>query len=417
MAIAEVPGYGTITQSNAKDIYVAWRKGEVELTVSQQKRVESLIPPEERDQIEYDTGNVGAKQEGADKIDAKGAESHGGQGGNIAATTVGNIACVLGATAVATALASATGFGAIAGALAVMVISAGTIVMAKLFDNGYDDRTKALDNGDESIATLDGTSSALMDDMDTMNGDMEDYQALSEEYTLNLNTNTSMMADLQVQLADAQAAGDTAGVENIKAQMKSLEETDFSGEEEGLQEVRDKLDEYSSNGAFAEGVSGSGQTVSNFLKEGYAIGPFAIVNAAILSIAAALSGLAVAKAIPKLAPFFPDTAPALASQIMFGICAGVFATAGGMFTKKATKEFECGAKGSDMQGHVNTLNDMRQQQADYIGTTSDSFGETDQESEESQAEAQEAAGQAVSDNTGNGSGPKKTEEEKDPQPA
>ena len=89
------------------------------------------------------------------------------------------------------------------------------------------------------IATLDGTSSALMDDMDTMNGDMEDYQALSEEYTLNLNTNTSMIADLQVQLADAQVAGDTAGVESIKAQMQSLKETDFSGEKESMEEVEE----------------------------------------------------------------------------------------------------------------------------------------------------------------------------------
>ena len=426
MAIAEVPGYGTITQSNAKDIYVAWRKGEVELTVSQQKRVESLVPPEERDQIEYETGNQGAKKEGADKIDTKGADAHNDkQAANATVTSLGGAifaaaACVLGK--LAANLSKEDGWIAFAYGLAASICGVGAVICANKFDNAYKDRTAASDAKDETNATLDGTSSALMDDMDTMNGDMEDYQALSEEYTCNVNTNTSMMADLQVQLADAQAAGDTAGVESIKAQMKSLEETDFSGEEEGLQEVKDKLEEYSSNNAFAEGVAGSGQTVSDFLKPGTALGAVATVNALLLGIATAFMGISVgmsALGSAKSASHFDflGCAQGVIGAVLFGVAAGLLGTAGGIMGNKASKEFECGTNGDEMQEHVNTLNDMRQQQADYIGTTSDSFGETDQESEDSQEEAQDAAGKAVKDNTGNGSGPKKTEEEKDPQPA
>ena len=46
MAIA-VDGYGNITQSNAKEIYTAWKRGEVDLDKTQQKKCESFLSPEE----------------------------------------------------------------------------------------------------------------------------------------------------------------------------------------------------------------------------------------------------------------------------------------------------------------------------------------------------------------------------------
>ena len=54
MAIS-VEGYGNITQGNAKEIYVAWKRGEVQLDPSQQKKCESFLTPEDMDEVQYDT--------------------------------------------------------------------------------------------------------------------------------------------------------------------------------------------------------------------------------------------------------------------------------------------------------------------------------------------------------------------------
>lgn len=412
MGVAPVDGYGNITSGNAKEIYTKYKKGEVNLSPAQQKYCENFLTPEEIDEVSYDTDVK--NKEGKDKIgDAEKAESHGGQGGNAAATTAATIGAVLGATATACALASATGFGALAGGIAVVAIAASTKLIASKFDAGYKDRTGACDRANDTNATIDGYTNALIDTMDMMNDDMDLYQQQSEEYTLTVNTNTSQMASLQVDLAAAQAAGDTAGVERIKAQMKQIEEMDLSGQTDGMDETKGRLDEYNAANSESQGVSEAGQSVSDFLKEGTGLGVMATVNAAILTVATAMCGLASLMAFPKLAPFFPDAVPATTGKIMYGLAGAGFAWGVASFSGKAKKEFECGSAGGDMGDRVGALNDMIGQQAGYVESTTETFDAADEASTESQGEAKEKANKAVQTKGSLPTTPKKDDEDGD----
>ena len=412
MGVAPVDGYGNITSGNAKEIYTKYKKGEVNLSPAQQKYCENFLTPEEIDEVSYDTDVK--NKEGKDKIgDAEKAESHGGQGGNAVATTVSTIGAVLGAAAAACALASATGFGAMAGGIAVFAIAACTKLIASKFDAGYKDRTGACDRANDTNATIDGYTNALIDTMDMMNEDMDLYQQQSEEYTLTVNTNTSQMASLQVDLAAAQAAGDKAGVENIKNQMKQIEGMDLSGQTDEMDETKGRLDEYNAANSESQGVSSAGQTVSDFLKEGTALGVVATVNAAILTLAAARSTLAATLSFPKIAPFFPDLAASTVGKIMYGLAAAGFAWGVASFSGKAAKEYKCGSAGGDMQGHVDGLNDMIEQQAGYVESTTETFDAADESSTESQGEAKEKANKAVQTNGALPTTPKKDDEDGD----
>jgi len=409
MGIAAVDGYGLITSSNAKEIYTKWKKGEVELNTSQQKRCESFLTSEEIDDITYETG--GAKKTGEDKIsDKEKADSHGGQGGNAVATTAGNIAVVVGMAALLPAL---DGFSTLAFSLVCMGLGLVQMTIAKLFDNGYKDRTGACDNADGTNSTIDSYSSALTDTMDQMNEDMDTYQQQSDEYTLAVNENTSAAATLQVDLADAQAAGDTARVKSIKEQMAQLQKTDMSDQQEGLDETKSKLEEYQTANDESAGVKDAGQSVSDFLKEGTALGVVAGLNAAIDAAAAIAFYIGFTAATPKL-PFGVDIPSNIAGKITGAAAATAFLGAAYAWGNKAVKEFECASKGGDMQEHVNTLNDMIGQQSEYIGTTGETFDATDEASEESQSEAQEAAGKAVDKGT---APKKKKKDDEDDTPA
>ena len=205
MGVAPVDGYGIITSGNAKEIYTKYKKGEVDLSPAQQKYCENFLTPEEIDEVSYDTDVK--NKEGKDKIgDAEKAESHGGQGGNVAATSGGMVG---GAAGVAGGLMFASEAnkkaqdakkasmsvwsGILAGAI-IVASGALCIISANKFDAGYKDRTGACDNANDTNATIDGYTNALIDTMDMMNDDMDLYQKQSEEYTLTVNTNTSQMA-------------------------------------------------------------------------------------------------------------------------------------------------------------------------------------------------------------------------------
>lgn len=412
MGVAPVDGYGNITSGNAKEIYTKYKKGEVNLSPAQQKYCENFLTPEEIDEVSYDTDVK--NKEGKDKIgDAEKAESHGGQGANAAVTTAATMGAVLGATATACALNKATGFGAMAGGIAVVAIAASTKLIASKFDAGYKDRTGACDRANDTNATIDGYTNALIDTMDMMNEDMDLYQKQSEEYTLTVNTNTSQMASLQVDLAAAQAAGDTAGVENIKNQIKQIEEMDLSGQTDGMDETKGRLDEYNAANSESQGVSEAGQSVSDFLKEGTGLGVMATVNAAILTVATAMCGIASLTSIPLIAPFFPDTGAAATGKIMYGLAGAGFAWGVASFSGKAKKEFECGSAGGDMGDRVGALNDMIEQQAGYVESTTETFDAADEASTESQGEAKEKANKAVQTKGALPTTPKKDDEDGD----
>lgn len=402
MGVAPVDGYGNIQSGNAKEIYTKYKKGEIDLTPAQQKYCESFLTPEEIDDVSYDT-DVSNKA-GKDKIgDAEKAESHDGQGGNAVATSLGNAVFGTAAAVIthqAEKWAKTDGWVALGLAAATLVCATGTLVCSNAFDAGYKDRTGAKDNADDTNATIDGYTSALTDTMDMMNEDMDAYTKLSQDYTLTVNTNTSQLASLQVDLAAAQASGDKAGVENIKNQMKQIEEMDLSGQTDKLDETKGKLDEYNAANAESQGVSSAGQTVSDFLKQGTALGVVATVNAVGLAFATIWASIAIGSGLlggaKSTSHFdFGGGAAGIAASALFAVSTALLGTSAGKMSSKAKNEFECGSKGGDMQDHVNNLNDMIEQQAGYVESTTENFDSTDESSQESQAEAQEKGNKAV----------------------
>lgn len=402
MGVAPVDGYGNITSGNAKEIYTKYKKGEVNLSPAQQKYCENFLTPEEIDEVSYDTDVK--NKEGKDKIgDAEKAESHGGQGGNVAATSLGNAVFGTAAAVIthqAEKWAKSDGWVALALAAATLVCATGTLVCSNAFDAGYKDRTGAKDNADDTNATIDGYANALIDTMDMMNEDMDAYTKLSQDYTLTVNTNTSQLASLQVDLAAAQAAGDKAGVENIKNQMKQIEGMDLSGQTDEMDETKGRLDEYNAANSESQGVSSAGQSVSDFLKEGTALGVMATVNAVGLAFATVWAGIAIGSGLLGSASSasrfdFAGAAQGIAASVLFAVSTALLGTSAGKMSSKAKNEFECGSSGRDMEGHVGALNDMIEQQAGYVESTTENFDSTDESSKESQAEAQEKGNKAV----------------------
>ena len=402
MGVAPVDGYGNITSGNAKEIYTKYKKGEVDLSPAQQKYCENFLTPEEIDEVSYDTDVK--NKEGKDKIgDAEKAESHGGQGANAAATSVGGVAFATGAavlakTAVKRSLLS--GFVALGMGAATAACAVASLLCVNAFDAGYKDRTGACDNANDTNATIDGYTNALIDTMDMMNDDMDLYQKQSEEYTLTVNTNTSQMASLQVDLAAAQAAGDKAGVESIKNQMKQIEGMDLSGQTDEMDETKGRLDEYNAANSESQGVSSAGQSVSDFLKEGTALGVVATINAVLLTVATVFAGLSIASASVAAAKDavklnFPGAAAGITGAVLFAVAAASLGTATYKMSSKAKNEYECGSAGRDMEGHVGALNDMIEQQAGYVESTTETFDAADEASTESQGEAKEKANKAV----------------------
>ena len=409
MGVAPVDGYGNITSGNAKEIYTKYKKGEVDLSPAQQKYCENFLTPEEIDEVSYDTDVK--NKEGKDKIgDAEKAESHGGQGANAAAT---------GAASAGTAVVSGLFFGKACEAMShiaekasdisvtaliyagvSVAMSALALTSANKFDAGYKDRTGACDRANDTNATIDGYANALIDTMDMMNDDMDLYQKQSEEYTLTVNTNTSQMASLQVDLAAAQAAGDKAGVESIKNQMKQIEGMDLSGQTDEMDETKGRLDEYNAANSESQGVSEAGQSVSDFLKEGTALGVVATINAVLLTVATVFAGLSIASASVAAAKDavklnFPGAAAGITGAVLFAVAAASLGTATYKMSSKAKNEYECGSAGRDMEGHVGALNDMIEQQAGYVESTTETFDAADEASTESQGEAKEKANKAV----------------------
>lgn len=389
-----------IDQSNAKQ--ALQKREELGLNTSQIKYAESFLTTEEKDEIFYSENE--SKTRGENAIgDKEKAESHDGQGGNAAATSVGMAAGAVGLYAVTKAGmkgSSTDGHVAFGFSIAALACSIVTLVMAKLFDNAYADRTSCRDNGDATNETLDGYTSQLEDSMDTMNDDLDEYQDAIDNYTASKNDNTNRQAEVQMQIQDAEAMGDGKKVAELREQLKGLGEADFSKEEEGMGEIKERLDEYGSIADEAGGASGAAETVSEFLKEGMALGIVATIDALLLAVAAAYAGLAVASAtvggtVSNSHLDFVGGAMGYAGAALFGVAAGLAGTAATTMGSKAKNEFECYAKGGEMKDHVDTLNDMIGEQTNYVDQTNEDYGAADDASAESQGEAAKKAGEAT----------------------
>lgn len=396
MAIS-VDGYGNITQGNAKEIYVAWKRGEVQLDPSQQKKCESFLSPEELDEVQYDSGVT--QNRGKNSVDTsdtdKSANVTGGAGTASAAAAVTTILF-------GKALSNINGFTSLAASNIAMIASASALALSFAFDAGdLSDRNNHSQNAANDNQTIDGYADNLANTMDMMNEDVQTYNDQQNNLTKTVNTQTSQMADLQMQYDAAVAMGDTQGAQKIKEQMLALQKQDNSGLEDELAETGGAIEEYRAMNVEAMGSAESGQTVADFLKAGKPQGILATVNGALCAVGALAAGIAaVLGAIPKIWILgVPTDLPfGLKSAVFWGGVSAVMATASTMYFKKGSQENECGSNGDEMQDHVNNLNEMITQQDAYTTDTEGAFEESDEAAAESKSEASEKAGESVAGN-------------------
>ena len=389
-----------IDKSNAK--MALQKRQELGLDTSQIKYAESFLTTEEKDEIFYSENE--SQERGKEKAGGvEGAEEHDGQGGNAAATSVGMAACGAGAVLIATQTniwAKINGFAGLGWSAALCACAALAKVFAGAFDNGYDDRMTCKEGAEATNGELDQYTSDLEGTMDSMNEDMSEYQDAIDNYTASKNDNTNRQAETQMQIQDAEAMGDFKKVAELQAQLKGLGEADFSKEEEDMGEIKERLDEYSSIGDEAIGLRDGATTVSEFLKEGTALGIVALADAALLTIATAITTSAVysnvKKAIQSLASWnFAEAACAMAASALCLSGVVLFGMATSTIGMKGKNELECGSAGNDMEDHISALNDMIGEQSAYVDQTTSDFGSVDQASAESQGEAAKKAGEAT----------------------
>ena len=404
-----------IDESNAKQALE--KRKELDLSNSQIKYAEKFLTPEEKDEIFYsenESTNRGEQAIG----DKEKADAHGNQTGNAVGTSLGMAAGAAGLvltvqqamTKVCTSGWVGLGFGILTLAESVLCYS-----MAKMFDNAYADRTSCKDNADATNGTLDDYTSRLEDSMDAMNEDSEEYADAIENYTQSKNDNTNRQAEVQMQIQDAEAMGDATKVAELKEQLKGLGETDFSKEEEDMQGIKDRLDEYGSLTDEATGAAGAGESVSQFLKEGLKMGIFATIDAVLLAIAVGYCGVAAAgctigSTSDAAHLDFVGAANGYIGAALFAVAVGMTGMAANTMKDKAKGEFECNSAGGDMKTHVNDLNSMIGEQNGYIEQSGEDYEAADDESAESQGEAAKKAGEATSKH---GEGYKKEEKDKD----
>lgn len=403
MAIS-VDGYGNITQGNAKEIYVAWKRGEVELSQVQQKKCESFLSPEELDEVQYDSGVT--QNRGKNSIDTSDAKDNGNaaEGASTGASAVGaagTIGAVVASVTLGCGKAVINGFIAQIFAIAALAGSAVAMAMSFGFDDQLDDRKNHSQNAGNDNQTMDGYSDNLANTMDMMNEDVQTYNEQQNNLTKTVNTQTSQMADLQMQYDAAVAMGDKQGAQRIKEQMLALQKQDNSGLEDELAETGSAIEDYRAMNVESAGCAESGQTVSDFLKAGNGKATLARTNGYLCMAASLLAAATVAiAAIPKIwAAFVPvDLGAGISASISWGLVAAMMGTASTKYLQKGSAEAECGDNGEDMQTHVDNLNEMITQQDAYTTDTEGAFEESDEAAAESKSEASEKAGESVAGN-------------------
>ena len=412
----------TIDKSNAKMLYVAYRKGELQLDDSseamQVKRMESLLTPADWDEIDYDVDL--RKKEAASGINTEGTEK-----GEVATTaTAGAATAGVGAAVTGTCIAilqkttfnakTAEWAGGWASQLAAGLVLAGGAVALALsflgtFDPNSSDRVARSDESDATNEEIQGKSDLLEETMEMMDEDVEEYEAQSETYAETVNGQAGSAADLQVKLKTAEACGDKQGAEALRAQLQQIQGEKFDDQLEEMEETKGRLGAYAMYNVEAQGVSEAGTSVSDFLKVGNTLSPIATVNGTLLGLCTIVIGVAmVLGAIPKFAPFFPDGPSAISSAVVWGAAGIMMGMAATKFFNNAKVEGQCGENGDRMAEYVNNLNSMINQQAIYSEDTTGSFEKTDEDTEKTTEKGQEAAQKFME--SAPGPGKKKQEE-------
>ena len=413
-----------IDQSNALEILknrssVTQEDGSP-MSEAQIKWAERFLSEEELEEVFYsddssktrgkDAMNLDADNDGEDDIktnDDGSTDKDRGAGSIMAsagtgAIITGTILAMCKSMAKLKGAAATNGFTSLGAAI---VACAGSVLcltfsFANMFDNGFNTRKAFSEATNDNAATMDAQNDLLVGNMDLMNEDAALYEEQTTEYAEQAAGATNQMAALKVELDDAQAAGDTARVAEIQQEIQALQGEDFSGMEDGLQETRDRMEEYSSSALEAQGMTENGTKIAEFLDAGKSLKGMALTNAIALTAATVLLGvLAAIGVVPKL-PFALDAPTAIASGVMWLASMAMMGVAAGKMWKNMSDEGKFGDNGDVMHEHITSLNDMIGQHTGYMDETISTYDGFDEEMEQNQQNSAAAATQTVTDKTG-----------------
>ncbi len=380
-------------------------------TDEQIRYINGFLTEDEKDQVNYSDPDYN-KNQGSDKIDTKDIKENGENSTGTATTgavAAGGAAAGAGA-AFATAIlppilnklgvcvskSKVNGWIALIGAgLAVACTTIALILSGrKTFDPGADVREQYSQSSGDTNSILDAQTQTLDESMAMMNEDMDAYEKENEELSGKMNDKAATIADLNQQIADAEALGDTKLAEDLRKQLKELQEEDFGDEQGSLDEKREGLADFQAWNDESLGVSESGDLVSKYLQFGNKLASPANTSKTLLLIGAGLMAVsAVAAAIPKVwsiaGPL--DAFSAAAASIMFGVAGAMMGKASSNMGNNANFESECGQRGDEMSEHVAQLSDMVTQQGQYIEETTTTYDNSDKDQEKIREEGQEAA--------------------------
>lgn len=373
-----------IDKSNAKDIYLDFRRGNVDLSTAQEHYAANMLTDEDWDEIEYDTEIK--NKEAKDKINTDGTESGDNVPDNaqasVAVSAGSGIAALLVAAKALKAPTSSSGWTALAcGILAsgVLAVTALALSFRNIFDPDSGTREARAGESDGSISEIDQYKDGLEDGMDLMSEDMENYQNLNQTLTNTMSVYAAM-------IADAEANGDNAKAAKLRKEMEEL----VKGQSDELAATKGGLNEYGAYNVESQSIRDAGTQVSEFLQVGNTLKTLADINGYVLAAVAGIFALYVGLAATSAKTIF-DLVPSTLGSVLFGVAAGLFGTASGKMFSNANFEQECGNAGDNMADHLKDLNGMIDGNQKYIETTGETYEKNDEKQDENREKGQEAA--------------------------
>ena len=407
-----------ITKQNANTIKKDVDQGNTQdLDNGQERCLENYIDYDNIEYTEEENKNVGKNQinttgEDGEDLSEKDGGKAGGVGaaagaaaGAVGAAVATTILLTVGVTKNASNLSSNIPGGMIlAGSIA---MGGATTALALSFENTFDPNLGERKNQTSQAETNDQIIQQYYDEltnnMDSMTADSVAYAEAAEKKFGESVALIDIIGEIDAQIIEYRAQGNEAKVAELmkqKEQYKKDAEVLNTDDPDGMGALKENIELYASRNAEAQGVSESGTTVADFLKDGGPMEGWAkaaqiasYVGVLAMAVGLTYSIMRVGKDLSTL--FTMWAAPAdgvgvglfIASGIMMGISARNFG-------KRADDEGAASDAGNQMAEYVAQLNENIDTQAGFTEETAAGYAEIDATGAEELAKTQEGVDKA-----------------------
>lgn len=305
--------------------------------------------------------------------------------------------------------ASQVPFGAvIAGGIA-LAGSVLAMVSANNFDDQYSERVSKLKEAENTNAVISEYYDLLSSDMDAMVEDSSKYSELGE---VKLQSDVDLITEIGALQAECQvylSQGNSEKAGEIDEKITILKE---EGEQNGIggemDSLRENMEQYRGNAAESAGVKESGDSVSEFLKQGKTMGILAAVQCTLMVLSAVLMLKGTINAIKAAAKVPSISGPFKAAAIACAIAGSAMMVAANVTTvlaalkmkNKMSNEFDCASAGSDMASKLTSLGENLENQEGFTETVEGDYVEQDTKAAETTQKTQEGVNKANQNSVG-----------------